>query len=100
MVQRPTGTIGLNFLLLIGTYATICALWKRAVDSGRFYERTNMQKLRQATARGFEALSRAIRQQPNYDTEVSDEYLEALGRQVDDAKPENFRLTPISEPGW
>lgn len=59
-----------------------------------------MQKLRQASARGFTALSRAIRQQPNYDTEVSDEYLEALRRQVDGTKPENFHLNPISEPGW
>lgn len=59
-----------------------------------------MRRLREATARGFESLSQAIRQQPNYDTEVSEEYLEALAAQVDSRKPANFTLTPISEPGW
>ena len=59
-----------------------------------------MQKLRQATARGLQSLSSAIRQQPNYDTEVPTEYLEALAKKLDDAKPENFKLTPISDAGW
>ncbi len=59
-----------------------------------------MQKPRTAPGRGFLTLSRAIRQQPNYDTEVSEEYLEALIKQLDAQKPENFSLTPISEPGW
>lgn len=66
----------------------------------RFYERNAMQKLRKATARGLLSLSTAIRQQPNYDTEVPIDYLEALGKQLDEKKPENFRLTPISDAGW
>ncbi len=59
-----------------------------------------MRKLRQASARGMQSLSRAIKQQPNYDTEVSEEYLKALGNKIDKDKPEDFTLTPISEPGW
>lgn len=59
-----------------------------------------MQKPRTATGRGFLGLSKAIRMQPHYDTEVSDEYLDALRRQVDSQKPDSFRLTPISESGW
>ena len=59
-----------------------------------------MRRLREATARGFESVSRAIRQQPDYDTEVSKEYLDALLAQVELGKPEGFSLTPISEPGW
>ena len=59
-----------------------------------------MRRLREATARGFESLSRAIRQQPNYETEVSDEYLDALKARIDANKPANFALSPISEPGW
>jgi hypothetical protein len=59
-----------------------------------------MRRLREATARGLETVSRAIRQQPNYDTEVPEDYLKALGVQIDSQKPANFSLTPISEPGW
>lgn len=59
-----------------------------------------MRRLREATARGFVSVSRAIRQQPNYDTEVSDEYLDALKARIESEKPANFSLTPISEPGW
>lgn len=59
-----------------------------------------MRRLREATARGFESVSRAIRQQPHYDTEVPDEYLDALKERVEAEKPANFSLTPISEPGW
>ena len=59
-----------------------------------------MRKLRKASARGKEALSKAISRQPDYGTEVTTEYLKALGEQVDKEKPDNFRLTPISEPGW
>lgn len=59
-----------------------------------------MRRLREATSRGFESLSQAIRQQPNYGTEVSDEYLAALKARLDAQKPKDFALTPISEPGW
>lgn len=59
-----------------------------------------MRRLREATVRGLETVSRAIRQQPNYETEVPDEYLEALQDLVDSRKPKNFVLNPISEPGW
>ena len=59
-----------------------------------------MRRLREATARGFESVSRAIRQQPDYGTEVSDEYLDALKGRIEAQKPANFTLTPISEPGW
>lgn len=59
-----------------------------------------MRRLKEATNRGLNSISRAIRQQPNYNTEVSDEYLEALRKKVDSQKPDNFSLTPISESGW
>ena len=59
-----------------------------------------MRRLREATARGLETVSRAIRQQPDYDTEMSEEYLKALDAQINSQKPANFSLTPISEPGW
>jgi hypothetical protein len=38
--------------------------------------------------------------QPRYHSEISDEYLNALQRQVDRLKPEGFKLTPVSGPGW
>jgi len=41
-----------------------------------------------------------IRMQPNYHTEISESYIEAMQKAVDAQKPDNFRLTPISEPGW
>jgi hypothetical protein len=59
-----------------------------------------MRKLRQATARGFGALSKAISHQTNYDSDVSTDYLAALGKKVDEGKPEGFHLTPISDSGW
>lgn len=59
-----------------------------------------MRRLREATARGFESISSAIRQQPDYNTEVSEEYLKALALRIDSEKPANFSLTAISEPGW
>jgi hypothetical protein len=59
-----------------------------------------MRRLKEATNRGFNSISNAIRQQPNYNTEVSDEYLEALRKKIDSQKPVNFALTPISESGW
>lgn len=59
-----------------------------------------MLRLNRLAGRGFEAVSRAIRQQPDYDTELSGEYLAELGKKVDASKPANFTLKPISEPGW
>lgn len=44
--------------------------------------------------------SRRIRLQPNYHTEISDEYLEKMQEDIDAKKPENFSLTPLSEAGW
>lgn len=41
-----------------------------------------------------------IRMQPNYHSEISDSYLDALQKAVDAGKPEGFRLTPINEAGW
>ena len=41
-----------------------------------------------------------IRVQPPYQSEISDDYLAALQGQVDAGKPDGFKLTPISEPGW
>lgn len=38
--------------------------------------------------------------QPSYHSEISDEYLDDMQRRVDAEKPEGFKLTPISEPGW
>ena len=41
-----------------------------------------------------------IRMQPNYHSEISDGYIDAMQRAVDARKPEGFRLTPVSESGW
>lgn len=41
-----------------------------------------------------------IRMQPNYHTEISDSYIEAMQRNVDEKKPSGFRLTPINDAGW
>lgn len=41
-----------------------------------------------------------IRTQPGYHTEVSDAYLEAMQKAVDEKKPANFSLTPLSDAGW
>ena len=37
---------------------------------------------------------------PDYNDEISEEYLEKLRQQVGAEKPEGFKLTPICEPGW
>ena len=41
-----------------------------------------------------------IRMQPNYHSEISERYIEAIQKAVDAGKPEGFRLTPINEAGW
>lgn len=41
-----------------------------------------------------------IRMQPNYHSEISVGYIEAMQKAVDAQKPEGFRLTPIGEAGW
>jgi hypothetical protein len=38
--------------------------------------------------------------QPGYRSEVSDAYLEAMQKSVDDKKPANFSLVPLSDAGW
>ena len=38
--------------------------------------------------------------QPRYHSEISDEYLDSMQLKVDNLKPEGFKLTPISGPGW
>ncbi len=59
-----------------------------------------MRHLRETANRGFASVARAIRLQPGYHTEVSDDYLKALAAKIEAEKPKNFSLTPISEPGW
>ena len=59
-----------------------------------------MRRIREATARGFESVSRAIRQQPDYSTEISEAYFTALKERIEREKPNNFSLTPISDSGW
>ena len=44
--------------------------------------------------------ARRVCSQPSYHTEISDEYLDEMQRRVDAEKPEGFKLTPISAPGW
>lgn len=59
--------------------------------------------MRQPKKRGNAAAAHGspkIRMQPNYHSEISDSYIEAMQRAVDAHKPEGFRLTPISEAGW
>jgi len=63
-------------------------------------ERNIMRKHRKASARGMGTLPEAIVRQPNYDTEVSTDYLKALADKIEKEKPANFCLTPISEAGW
>lgn len=41
-----------------------------------------------------------IRMQPNYHSEISESYIDAMQKTVDANKPSNFRLTPVTEPGW
>lgn len=41
-----------------------------------------------------------IRMQPNYHSEISSSYIEAMQKAVDAEKPDGFRLTPVSEAGW
>lgn len=54
---------------------------------------------RRTSLQGF-TLPRWLRSQPNYHSEISDEYLDALQRKIDSEKSEKSKLTPISEPGW
>lgn len=41
-----------------------------------------------------------IRMQPNYHSEISDSYIDAMQKAVDSGKPTNFSLTPVTEAGW
>lgn len=59
--------------------------------------------MRQPKTRGTSTAAHGspkIRMQPNYHSEISAAYIEAMQRAVDSQKPEGFRLTPISEAGW
>lgn len=58
-----------------------------------------MKKLRHVFARP-QSGNRATAQQPDYCSEVAEGYAEALQAKVDQQKPDNFKLTPISAPGW
>lgn len=58
----------------------------------------SLRKFRDAIVGGRAAA--AAPSQPPYHSEVSDEYLAALQRQVNAAKPEDFSLTPLSQSGW
>lgn len=46
------------------------------------------------------AASRGVRYQPDYQDEVTEEHRAELRRIVDESKPADFKLTPISDPGW
>lgn len=43
---------------------------------------------------------RAVRVQPVYPGEVSESTLRLQREKVELSKPDNFKLTPICEPGW
>lgn len=53
-----------------------------------------------AAAAAQPARTRGACSQPSYHTELSAEYLDGMQRQIDAAKPANFKLTPISDAGW
>lgn len=54
-----------------------------------------MTKATAAPARARRAAS-----QPPYHSEICEQYLDEMQRRVDAEKPKDFKLTPISEPGW
>lgn len=59
--------------------------------------------MRQPKKRGTSTIAHGspkIRMQPNYHSEVSEGYIEAMQKAVDAKKPKGFRLTPIGEAGW
>lgn len=59
-----------------------------------------MRQPKKRTERAAAHGSPKIRMQPNYHSEISDSYIEAMQKAVDAQKPEGFRLTPISDAGW
>lgn len=59
-----------------------------------------MRHLRKRAASAIALGSPKIRMQPGYHTEVGDAYLEAMQKAVDDKKPANFSLEPLSDAGW
>lgn len=59
-----------------------------------------MRLLKRGASRAPAHGSPKIRMQPNYHSEVSSGYIEAMQKAVDAGKPEGFRLTPVTEAGW
>jgi len=59
-----------------------------------------MRHLRKRASSAIALGSPKIRMQPGYNTEVSDAYLEAMQKAVDEKKPANFSLVPLSDAGW
>lgn len=53
-----------------------------------------------ATAVRAAPRTRRTPSQPPYHSEICEKYLDEMQRKVDAAKPKDFKLTPISEPGW
>lgn len=57
-----------------------------------------VSKVRETTSAA--GATRSFQGGPPYHSDISDEYLVALQKQVDACKPEGFQLSPISEAGW
>lgn len=58
-----------------------------------------MKAVKKYGFQGFSA-TKSPRFQPDYDDEVTDEYREAVRRDIEAKKPKGVSLTPICEPGW
>ncbi len=59
-----------------------------------------MRHLRKRIASIAAHTSPKIRMQPDYHSEISEEYIEAMQKKVDAEKPADFRLTPVTDAGW
>lgn len=64
-------------------------------------DRTDMPAaMPKATAAPAVPRVRRAASQPPYPSEICEQYLDEMQRRVDAEKPKDFKLTPISEPGW
>lgn len=70
---------------------------ERQTDGGEYNGCTREQTVEWAIADYLASRATEAIEPPRYDTELSDEYLDAMRQRVDAAKPDGFKLTPITE---
>ncbi len=56
--------------------------------------------MHKATAAPAATRTRRAASQPPYHSDICEKYLDEMQGRVDAEKPKDFKLTPISEPGW